>query len=80
MDDMTGAGWIALGTRGSGPRQFRRANGIFVDAGGRIYVVDELNHRVIRMDDMSGAGWTTLGKFGEGKGQFVLPGGIFIGP
>jgi NHL repeat-containing protein len=84
MDDMTGAGWTALGTCGNGVGQFNgiqfQMGGIFVDTGGKIYVADGGNSRVVRMDDMTGAGWTTLGSFGSGSNQFIVPLTIFVKP
>ena len=53
---MTGAGWVTLGTTGSGTKQFASSRGVAGDAQGRIYVCDDLYNRVIRMDDMVGTG------------------------
>ena len=57
MDDMTGRGWVALGTTGRGAGQFEAPRAIFVDSQGRIYVADTLNNRIVSMDDMTGRGW-----------------------
>src|SRR3989304_2184078 len=78
VNDVTGAGWIAFGTRGSGPGQFDLPAGIAVDASGRIYVADASNNRIVRVSDMTGAGWATLGSRGSGPNQFAFPQGIFI--
>ena len=78
IDDMTGAGWTTLGTKGSGVNQFDTPIGIFVDATGRIYVTDTVNSRIVRINDMTGVGWTTLGSSGDGKSQFNLPSGVFV--
>ncbi len=91
MDDMTGAGWTTLGkcppTQVSciGVNQFHSPVGIFVDAAGRIYVVDSGNSRIVRVDDMTGAGWTTLGACRwtpqhpcVGIKEFSSPVGIFV--
>jgi len=78
MDDMTGAGWTALGHRGAGVNEFCYPAGIFVDGAGRIYVADECNHRVVRMNDMTGAGWTALGNRGTGVNQFVGPQSVVL--
>ncbi len=85
MNDMTGAGWTTLGSFGTGVLQFNgrvraQMGGIFVDTGGKIYVVDGGNARLVRMDDMTGAGWTTLGTFGNGPSQFVYPTSAFVKP
>ncbi len=60
VDGMTGAGWITLGTQGTGPRQFQLPVGIAVDPSGRIYVAVVLNGGIVRVDDMTGAGWITF--------------------
>ena len=78
MNDMTGAGWTALGTQGNGNKQLTLPSGIVVDTAGRIYVVDFGNSRIVRMNDMTGVGWTTLGSSGNGKGQFNSPRGMFV--
>jgi streptogramin lyase len=59
MNDITGNGWTAFGSHGSGNGQFNYIRGLAVDSKGRIYVSDYFNNRIVRMDDMSGAGWTT---------------------
>ena len=78
MDDMTGAGWISLGSTGTGTKQFQLPSGIHVDGGGKIYVTDSGNNRIVRMDDMTGAGWISLGSSGSGTKQFSSPLGIFV--
>jgi streptogramin lyase len=65
FDDMSGAGWITLGTQGDGIKEFNEPIGIHVDHHGRIYVADKDNNRVVRIDDMSGAGWTTVASNGN---------------
>ncbi len=51
-----------------------------MDRAGRIYVIDALNHRIVRVNDITGASWTTLGSLGRGVNQFHLEGlsGIFV--
>ncbi len=51
---------------------------VAVHPGGRIYVADFDNFRIVRMDDMSGANWTALGRFGNGRGEFINPCGICL--
>src|SRR5438309_8227231 len=60
MDDMTGAGWTAFGTSGSGPNQFRFPVGIFVSAAWWLVVKSTLNHTIQSMDKMTAAGWNIL--------------------
>jgi hypothetical protein len=77
-DDLLGTNQITYGTQGSGVGQFYGANGIALDARGRIYVADTYNCRVVRIDDINGTNWTTYGTCGSGPGQFADPGGIAI--
>jgi len=51
-----------------------------VDTAGKIYVVDTVNDRIVRMDDMSGTNFTALGSLGSGAGQFDNPYAMFIDP
>ena len=78
MDDMSGTGATALGTYGSGTKQFARPWGVSVDGSGRIYVADQSNQRIVRMDDIAGTNWTTLGTLGTDTGQFFAPNGIYV--
>ena len=78
VDDMTGAGWITLGTSGRGAKQFSGPHGIFVDTAGKIYVGDNGLSRIVRVNDMTGAGWIALGTLGGGTNQFRYPHGIFL--
>ncbi len=78
IDDMTGAGWTVLGTRGTGTNQFADPYGIAIDQAGRIYVTDTGNDRIVRVDDMSGAAWVTFGGRGAGMHQFSSPRGIAV--
>ncbi len=77
-DDYLGTNQIAYGTQGSGIGQFYGANGIALDAAGRIYVADTYNDRVVRIDDMTGKNWTTFGTGGAGQGQFSNPSAIAV--
>ena len=78
IDDMSGAGWAAFGTVGSGADQFSNPIGVDVDTLGRIYVVDSGNNRIVRVDDMSGTGWIAFGTNGRGKNQFSGAVGIAV--
>jgi len=78
IDDMTGAGWITLGTQGGGANQFSFPAGIFVEATGRIYMADGGNNRIVRVDDMTGAGWTSFGTKGSSVNQFSFPAGVAV--
>ncbi len=78
INDMTGAGWIAFGSFGSGINQFNDPTNARVDTAGKIYVADRANNRVVRIHDMTGAGWTTFGNFGSGINQFNGPTGMFV--
>ena len=75
---MTGAGWTTFGSYGGGINQFYAPTGIAVDAKGRIYIADQLNHRIVRINNMTGAGWTTFGTQGSDTNQFALPYGIAV--
>jgi DNA-binding beta-propeller fold protein YncE len=86
MDDMSGSNWTALGSQwtttggsGSGSGQFNSPTGIFVAPGGKIYVADNANHRIVRIDDMSGSNWTIYGSNGSGAGQFSFVSDICAG-
>ena len=83
MDNMTGAGWVELGSFGSGTKQFSNPHGIFVASTGQ-----NLRDRLRQQPDcadgyrrMTGAGWTTLafGTSGSGTKQLPMPHGIFVG-
>ena len=83
MDDMTGAGWAALGTFGDKQvNQFIEPSYVFVHAKGRIYVAVGGGgygfRAVVQMDDMTGAGWTRLGTWGRGVKQFGSAAGVFV--
>lgn len=78
-DDLRGTNQIAFGTQGSGVGQFYGAEGIALDAAGRIYVADTYNCRVVRIDDMNGTNWTEYGGVcGAGQGQFADPSAIAL--
>ena len=70
--------WQATGALGSGSSQFAYPTGVALDGGGRIYVADYGNNRVVRMDDMNGTGWTAFGKPGSGSNQFNHPARVAV--
>ena len=80
INDMTGAGWTTLGTRGSGINQFSLPHAAFANPGlaGPVYVADRFNNRIVRINDMSGTGWTAFGSFGSGRNQFSAPRSISV--
>jgi DNA-binding beta-propeller fold protein YncE len=86
INDMTGAGWVTLGSPGEGVNQFTYPQGIFVSPTGQIYVADTGTHfrvvqginRIVRVDDIAGKGWTTFGTDGSGVNQFTEPRGVFV--
>src|SRR3989304_10327546 len=78
MKDMAGAGWVTFGPTGKGTKQFDNPSTVYVDAGGRIYIADRGNNRIVRIEDMKGAGWTAVGSAGSGARQFNTPRGVFV--
>ena len=64
INDLTGAGWVTYGTKGTGVGQFLQPQSITLDVQDRIYVSDEdkttQGGYIVRMDDMSGKGWITF--------------------
>jgi streptogramin lyase len=78
VDNITGAGWVTFGNRGTGRNQFDLPAGVLVDGTGRIYIADASNARIVRINDMSGAGWTALGSRGAGPSQFNFPQGVAV--
>ncbi|MBC8003290.1 MAG: hypothetical protein H7X97_11955 [Opitutaceae bacterium] len=62
----------SFGRRGNGPGEFDRAEGIGVDAQGRIYVADSCNHR-IQVFSPDGVFLRTYGRAGSGRGELSYP-------
>jgi len=75
---MTGTNWTALGSQGSGDDQFDLPHAVVVSVGGRIYVADTNNNRIVRVTDISGSDWFTFGSFGDGTFEMEAPKGIFV--
>jgi streptogramin lyase len=63
INDMTGAGFTALGSAGDRVGEFFLPEDVTTDTTGHIYIADSGNSRVVRIDDMSGAGWITRGAY-----------------
>jgi len=82
IDDMTSDGWITYGTEGDGIGEFDFSwdgSSIVVGADGKIYIVDNMNNRIVRINDMTGDGWITYGNEGSREGELDSPFGIDIG-
>jgi ABC-type Fe3+ transport system permease subunit/DNA-binding beta-propeller fold protein YncE len=62
-------GW---GRLGAGDGEFSRAEGLGIDAAGRIYVADSCNHR-IQVFSPEGKFIRAYGKAGAGEGEFSYP-------
>ena len=67
-----------FGSAGTGVGQFSGPTAISADADKRLYIVDNGNHRLVRINDSTGAGWTSFGSFGAGVNQLNLPTGVAV--
>jgi DNA-binding beta-propeller fold protein YncE len=76
-DVASGADLAHWGSNGSGPGQFNMAQGIAVDASGKVYVTDTYNNRV-QVFDNNGVFLLQWGEYGYGPGQFYRPMGMGI--
>jgi tripartite motif-containing protein 71 len=69
------------GAKGSGPGQLNFPYGVAADSEGRVFVADDLNHRVVRFssapDYRYKARW---GSYGTAPGQLAYPRGIAVDP
>ena len=63
---------LAFGSSGTGPGQFNRAEGIGVDAAGRLYVADSCNHR-IQVFSAGGQFLRQYGRPGNQPGEMSYP-------
>lgn len=72
---------LSLGGEADGPESFYRLDpaAIGVDSAGRLYVLDESNHRVVVFDS-AGRHLRSVGRQGGGPGEFENAGGILVGP
>jgi tripartite motif-containing protein 71 len=68
-----------VGQQGSGPGQLSFPYAVAADSAGRVFVADDLNHRVVRFssapDYRYKARW---GSYGTGPGQLAYPRGIAV--
>ena len=62
----------SFGHPGTGPGEFNRPEGLFIDAQDRVYVADSCNHR-IQIFSGDGRFLRTYGKAGRGKGELSYP-------
>jgi len=76
LEGDTGRYLGAFGSVGTGPGQFRLARHI-ATAGDRIYVVDQLNHRV-NVFDVNGQPILAIGSFGTGDAGLNVPRGVAV--
>src|SRR3954452_24226651 len=67
----------AWGSAGTAPGQFNVANGIAVDAAGRVYVADTGNNRIQKLSP-SGRFLAKWGTAGKGNGEFTSPRGVAV--
>lgn len=65
--------WLGtMGGAGTEPGQLNRAEGLGVDAAGRVFVANSCNHRIEVFD--AGGRWVrSHGKAGQGRGEFSYP-------
>jgi hypothetical protein len=62
----------SFGQAGTGPGEFNRAEGLFIDSQDRVYVADSCNHR-IQIFTREGQFLRTYGKPGRGLGELSYP-------
>jgi iron(III) transport system permease protein len=61
-----------IGHAGTGPGEFNRPEGLWIDAQDRLYVADSCNHR-IQVFSSDGKFLRTYGRPGKGKGELSYP-------
>ena len=62
----------SFGHAGTGPGEFNRPEGLFIDSQDRVYVADSCNHR-IQVFTADGRFLRAYGKAGRGKGELSYP-------
>lgn len=72
FDAVSGAHLMDLGKRGSGPGEFNLPRDLAIGLGGRLYVVDGGNFRVVTFDK-DGRYLSSFGSVGKQYGQFARP-------
>jgi len=72
FDAITGAHLMDLGKRGNGPGEFNLPRDLAIGLGGRLYVVDGGNFRVV-VFDKDGRYLNSFGSVGKQYGQFARP-------
>ncbi len=77
FDAVSGAHVTDIGTRGSGPGEFNLPRDLAIGKGGRLYVVDGGNFRVV-VFDRDGKFLHSFGRIGTQYGQFARPKEIAI--
>ena len=65
------------GSKGEGDGQFFHPGAVAVDSSDKVYVADELNHRIQKFDS-DGTFITKWGSRGAGDGQFDFPTGVVL--
>jgi len=64
------------GSSGQAGYKFSRAQGVTLDGGGRVYLVDSYRSQVLVFDEISPNSWTSIGTFGmkgSGAKELLLP-------
>ena len=78
VDTMAGANLRTYGSNGTGVGQFRSPRGLFVK-GGKVYLVDESNVRIVQMNtSLDGTGWTTVSTNSGGTEGFQGPRFVYV--
>jgi tripartite motif-containing protein 71 len=71
----------AVGQNGSGPGQLNFPYGVATDTAGRVFVADDLNHRVVRFSSAPLYPYKgRWGSYGTAPGRLAYPRGLAVGP
>lgn len=79
-----GSHWASFGVQGGGVGELSSPAAVAVGPGGRIWVADTGNSRIVAVDSMAGDGWTAYGSAGgptsgdPAVGKFARPVGIVV--